>query len=154
MVYYIRFLKPPELDTRRGIARALVTVTTDLGESFYPGDLDLHAVVVAAKAEKHWQSAWQTIKWKSGMRIVWIEIRDMVSCPVESLHLAVNTQPTLMADKISLKEFPEILSAWSPCFGNKEKSIGNRVGRRYYTGTGVERKIDEEMHESIARHVW
>lgn len=158
MVYYIRFLKPPKFDVSKGLVRSLVTVTTDLGDDFYPGDLTIYAIVVATEREGSWQSVWQTVKWKSGMRSAWIEIRGMEPSPLGPLHLVVNTRKTLHAGDLLLNDLPEILDARSESFrrgGNWQQSqAGNRVERRFGMTLGCWTAIYEEIGESIARHLW
>lgn len=158
MVFYVRFLKPPRLDVSKGVVRALVTVTTDLGDDFYPGALTLFARVVTPSCERHWQSRWQRIEWKTGLRTLWIEIRNMEHCPPEPLQLVISTQPTLMADDVFFPNIPEVLSVRSDLFGRgngwKKPQADNRVERRYRTNGGNERMVWEETGESIARHIW
>ena len=156
MVYYIRFLKPPTFDSSKGIVRALVTVTTDLGDDFYPGSLTLFAVAVTSASG--WQPVWHKVEWKRGMRTVWIEIQGVGSSPLELLRLVVNSRPSLLADDISLESMPDVFSARSSSFGQinggKMSQADNCIERRYKTGRGGERVIDEEIGESIARHIW
>ena len=158
MVYYIRFLKLPKLDNPQGTVRALVTVTTDLGDDFYPESLSLFVTVVVSARERDWQSKWQKVEWRKGMRTVWIEIQNMRSCPSELLRLVVNTRPSLVADDLLLENMPEVFSARSSTFGRSRGSdipqADNRIERRYRTSIGEERTLDEEMGESIARHIW
>lgn len=158
MVFYIRFLKPPRIDIQKGAVRCLVTVTTDLGDDFYSGSLTLYATAVTSQNEQQWQSPWQTVEWKTGMRVVWIEIQNIRNCQAELLHLLVNTQPTLVADDVLFADMPEVLSARSDSFGREsgwDKCQANdRIGRRYRTRSGPERMIYEDTSESIARHIW
>ncbi len=158
MVYYVRFLKPPKLDVSKGTVRALVTVTTDLGDEFYPGHLTLYAVAVTLGEDQHWNSQLQRVDWKYGMRTAWIEVQDMKHCPQELLQLVVTTQPTLVADKILLSDIPEVLSVRSDSFGRgrgwEKRQADSRTERRYMTSNGQGRIIHEEMGESIARHIW
>lgn len=158
MVFYLRFLKPPKLDTQKNIVRALVTITTDLGDGFYTGNLVLHAIAVASECESDWQSAWHMVKWKSGMRSVWVEIGDMKSSPRALLKLVINTQQTLLGDNLQISQMPEVLSARSAPFGRGEGwekiQAAGQVERRFTTEAGEERAIYEETGESIARHIW
>lgn len=158
MVYYLRFLKPPKLDTQKNVVRALLTITTDLGDGFYAGDLALHIIVVTSECESDWQSAWQIVHWKNGMRSIWVEIGDMGLRPPALLKLVVNTQQTLLADDLQFSQMPEILSARSAPFGRgegwKKIQVEGQIERRFTTEAGNERVIYEETGESIARHVW
>lgn len=158
MVYYLRFLKPPKLDTQKNIVRALVTITTDLGDGFYAGDLALHVIVVTSECESDWQSAWQVVKWKNGMRSVWVEIGDLKSSPPTLLKLVVSTRQRLLAEDLQLDHLPEVLSGRSAPFGRCEgwekTQAEGQVERRFTTEGGEDRIIYEETGESIARHVW
>lgn len=158
MVYYLRFLKPPKLNIQKGSVRALLTVTTDLGDDFYPGDLILYAIAVAAERKSDWQSAWQIVKWKSGMRTVWIEIKGIGSSPPELLRLNVNTRQTVLADIAQVDRLPDILSARSESFGRgagwEKVQADDRIERRFKTEAGQERVVYEEIGESVARHIW
>ena len=154
MVHYIRFLKPPVLDSVRGIVRALVTVTTDLGDYFYPGHLSLFALIVIPEHDCSRALNWKKVQWKSGMRTLWIEVPLMHRSPLECWHLLVNTEPSLLADDISLLSMSEVLSARSDYFSLEKPQANHRIERRYKTNDGAERRVFEETGESIARHIW
>ena len=153
MVYYVRFLKPPKLDIHKGVVRALVTVTTDLGDDFYPGDLTIHAVIVTEEREET-ITKWRTLLWKKGMRSVWIDIGTLAPRATKSMRLFVSSQCTVAADTVLLNELPEILSARSDAFGWDHPQASDKIERRYKTAHGEERAIYEETGESIARHIW
>ena len=153
MVWYIRFLKSPKLDPK-GHVRALITITTDLGDDFYPVDLTLYAIIVTAQYKGEWMSEWQTVKWKSGMRSLWIEVRDAHASPPVLLRLVVNSGRSREGNSVSLDDMPEILGAWSDTFDSDKNQAGSIVERRYRTNSGPERVIVEETGESIARHIW
>ena len=159
MVYYIRLLKPPKLDVVKDTVRALVTITTDLGDDFYSGNLDLHAILATLEADgDYWQSEWRTVQWKAGMRNVWIEFRNLDCYPRRLFQLLVNTKPDLAADNAVITDMPEVLSARSDSFGwegGREKSQAyNRIQRRYGTDSVQGRTIYENTGESIAQHIW
>lgn len=153
MVWYIRFLKPPKLDPK-GHVRALITITTDLGDDFYPTDLTIYAIVVTAQDERKWTSEWQTLKWNSGMRSLWAEFKDAHASPPEPLRLVVNPRRSTEASVILPINMPEFLGVWSDTFDRGKNQAGSLVERRYRTNSGPERIITEETGESIARHVW
>jgi hypothetical protein len=153
MVYYIRFLKRPKLDVKTGLTRALVTITTDLGDDFYPGDLTLHAMLVTDYREEP-ITEWHTVLWKKGMRSVWIEIGKLRNRESKFRRLLVHTQRTQAADTILIEHIPEVLSARSGTFSIDRPLAGDKIERRYKTGQGDERSVYEETGESIARHIW
>ena len=153
MVYYIRFLKPPKFDIQKCIVRALVTITTDLGDDFYPADIGLYAAVIS-DASKESDTEWKKILWKRGTRNVWIEIRKTRFKDTRPMRLLVSTQCTLAADTVFLSNLPEILSARCEVSEKEKSQAGARIERRYRTNLGNQRAIYEETGESIARHIW
>ena len=153
MVWYIRLLKPPKLD-QKGHVKALITITTDLGDDFYPIDLTVYAIIMTAHSKKVWTSEWQTLKWKSGMRSSSVEFNDAHASHPEPLRLAVNSRRSREANVILKDDMPEVLGVWSDTFDRKKNQAGNIVERRYRTDSGPERVIMEETGESIARHIW
>ena len=153
MVWYIRFLKSPKLD-QKGHVRALITITTDLGEGFCPTDLTLYASVIADENEDDWTSGWQTVKWKSGMRTAGIDIAHVYDAPPVPLRLVVSSRPSREGDRIALEDVPEILGVWSDTLDRQRSQAGCMIERRYRTDSGSERAILEETGDSIARHIW
>ncbi len=153
MVHYIRFLKAPKVDTQKCIVRALVTITTDLGDYFYPADLSLYAAVIS-DASKESDTEWERILWKRGTRNVWIEIGKTQFKDTRSMRLLVSTQRTVAADAVSLRDLPEILSARCEIIGREKPQAGDKIERRYMTKLGNKRAIYEDIGESIARHIW
>lgn len=153
MVWYIRFLKSPKLDQKCHV-RALITITTDLGDEFYPADLTLHAMIVTTEHEEDWISEWQSVKWKRGMRTLWIDIVNLNAGPPVDLRLVVNSKQSKEGNSLSLEDIPEILGVWSGTFDWDKYHASKVVERRYRTDSGHERAVLEETGESIARHVW
>ena len=77
MVYYIRFLKLPKIltvDQSRSVVRALITITTDLGESIYRGDRPLWATLVSPDDNRTTILSRRDFLWKRGMRCLSIEM--------------------------------------------------------------------------------
>ena len=153
MVWYIRFLKSPKLD-QKGHVRALITITTDLGEGFCPTDLTLCASVIADEKEDDWTSGWQTVKWKRGMRTAGIDIANVYDAPPVPLRLVVSSRQIREGDRVSLEDMPEILGVWSDTFDHQRSQAGGMIERRYRTDSVPERAILEETGDSIARHIW
>ena len=153
MVHYIRFLKSPRIDIQKCVVRALVTITTDLGDDFYPADLRLYAAVVS-DAPKESDIEWERIQWKRGTRNVWIEIGKTQFKDTKTMRLLVSTQRTLAADTVLLSNLPEVFSVRCEIFGKDKPQAGDKIERRYRTNPGNKRLIYEETGESIARHVW
>lgn len=150
MVWYIRFLKSPKIN-QHGHVRALITITTDLGDGFYPIDLTLHAIITG---EDNWTSEWRTVEWKSGMRNLWIDIVNVDADPPVDSRLVVNSKQSKEGNRISIESIPEILAVWSDTFDKGKSQAGGMIERRYRTPSDSERTIVEETGESIARHIW
>lgn len=158
MVYYIRFLKLPKYDASKDTVRALMTVTTDLGDGFYPGSLTLYSTIKTYGCDNERQSSWHTAEWKDGMRTIWIEIQNFRKCPSVPLQLTVNFRPTLEADHLLYNEMPEVLSVQINSVGRdgrwEDPQADSRVQRKYKSANGRENVISEETGDSIARHLW
>lgn len=156
MVHYIRFLKPPMLGVKgsKATVRALITVTTDLGDNFYQAGITLFAILLE---EEESLSQWRKYQWKAGMRTLWIEIGDIPIAAVwSSIRLLVTHKKSKDADSMSHENMPEILSAWSDRFGladEPDSNVRHKVERRLGTAGSVI-SIYEECGESIARHIW
>lgn len=153
MVWYIRFLKTPKF-YQKGHVRALITITTDLGDDFYPTDLTLYAIIVATESEENRMSKWQTVKWKGGMRNLWVDIVNLGAGPPVGLRLVVNSKQSREGISVLLEDIPEILGVWSDTFDWDKYQASNVIERRYRTDSGHERAVLEETGESIARHIW
>lgn len=156
MVHYIRFLKPPSLGVKgsKATVKALVTVTTDLGENFYQAGIVLHAILLEGESAL---SQWKSYTWKPGMRVMWIEIHDLpVAAVWSSIRLFVSHKKNNVADVISHANMPEILSAWSGRFGlaDEHDPQGRHKMERRLDTAGSVMSIYEECGESIARHIW
>ena len=147
MVYYVRFLKAPQLDSRS--IRALITITTDLGDAFYPGNVTLHALVqdTNANVSSSWESDWHQFRWTAGNRNLWITIKNITPGARSNYRLVVSSAKATFGDIITLENMPEILGA--RCLTNE-----HLTERRYRTQAGYDQSIFEENGESIARHIW
>ena len=152
MVHYIRFLKSPKLESTgaRSYVRALVTVTTDLGDDFFHADLSLHAILLGQATK----SQWKTVLWKPSMRALLIEIREVEPSELTNeLTLLVNSRRSIEGDHLTVRCMPEILGARSRVV--MPQGLGNvdRTERRFQTSLG---RLDilEDAGESIARHIW
>jgi hypothetical protein len=153
---YIRFLKPPRL--QGNALAALITITSDLGDSFLPDDIILAAALCA---EDYAGDIFvrKTLNWKGGMRSLSVSF-DISQIDLEwpiRLHVGVKGSPkTDLFDKYHNAEPPSIISAWSglldPPRGllNAEKN----VERRFTPLSNRTLSIWEETGDSIARHLW
>lgn len=156
MVHYIRFLKPPKLSqtkTTRASIKALITVTTDLGDDFLGTELEVYTNVVQRGAS----FGERIFTWKPGMRALWVESSGIPNSALKhSVNLLVSA--TSYGERslgyASLKSLPEIVSSWSEPLDSQNQIAGSRVERRFAISADVTMKIFEELGESIARHIW
>ncbi|WEW59297.1 hypothetical protein PRK78_004766 [Emydomyces testavorans] len=156
MPYYIRFLKQPQISKQNGNRSSittLITITTDLGDSFFPEDVEVIATVQFARPVA---SLSQTVSWKAGSREQKVTFgairRDLVNCPAQ-----FSIRPLAQNDVDSLEgaRIIRVVSAWSPWFdASQGKFVEKLVLRRFKTRIGPELKLWEETGNSISRHIW
>lgn len=165
---YIRFLKPPTLiapsnSSSKSRISCLITITSDLGESFFPYDLNLCVELWSRDREEEAKVLCHaTCHWKAGMRTVPISVeipRASFSRPDTwplKLHISVESRTSsdqwthLFHENLARG----VISAWSadihPDIGNGK--VSRMVERRIEYGKTLH--IWEETGESIARHLW
>lgn len=161
-MHYVRFLKSPRLEpAQKGnnvTLTALVTVTTDLGESYLLADTQLKATVWKDDREV----ASQTVHWTAGLRNLKLQIqlrRDVTKGPggiVLEVGAPESNANELTTNPSELSE-PAILSAWTaPITASPTGSGDSRkyVERRLQLSPTSTLNIWEETGESIARHIW
>lgn len=159
MVFYIRFLKPPKLsfvNPSHPLVKTLVTITSDLGESIYRGDLPLWVAFVSPDDGKHIILSSKRFHWKGGMRCLWIEIEQKQILEVTwPAQMVVAAHSKAVVDDLSLENVPVVVSAWSDSFdAGGAKGPSQWVMRKFEPTGGIALCIREESGESIARHVW
>ncbi|WPH01140.1 Hypothetical protein R9X50_00397500 [Acrodontium crateriforme] len=153
-MHYIRFLKTPKVHVvNNNISlQAVVTVTTDLGETFYPADLELVATLrdTAANGDIYLR---RTIAWRGAARSLPISLdltRQDVDWPA-CLHVAVKSRETQYIGFL-----PPVVDVWSgvvnPIKGEFES--GWRVERRFTALSERTVSLLEDAGDSIARHLW
>jgi hypothetical protein len=159
---YIRFLKTPRVVTEKGTSKkqisCLITITSDLGDSFLPYDLELSAELLSSQPSEE-TKVWRTVQWTAGMRSLPITFPLAKHCVTSKLRVRVGVEPKSTYDafdKLSEEGTCGVVSAWSPRFdpfasaGATEKL----VERRFDLSGGHIVSICEETGESIARHLW
>lgn len=159
---YIRFVKPPQ--TQRGDDGQApqvvmkVTITSDLGDSFYPETQDLLAQLVSEPSGQSGSSdatfiaSEQSVTWRPGMRQI------SISLPVSSrvmdqrcvVRVAAYVGPTSRKprpDRLIARRAPPLsqnsVSVWSDAFYPGHESPpnapNNRSRGKKRSGSGVER---------------
>ncbi|PNS20521.1 Protein-lysine N-methyltransferase rrg1 [Sphaceloma murrayae] len=164
-MHYIRFLKTPKVIAAAGkvTLTASITLTTDLGETFFDDDVDLAATLRSPDNDGDIFLR-RSIKWTSGMRSLALTF-DLTRSEIEwpaKLHVGLRGDADQQADNFELfsghpdPNLPAFVSAWSEPIdatkGNFEAP--RRVERRFSPLSGRPLRIWEDMGDSIARHLW
>ena len=157
MVHYIRFLKAPRLTQSSVVVddfmiRTLITITTDLGDAFYPGNVDVHVGVANRKPGLIFLG---TASWRSGMRSLQIEVKVRSVELAFSAQLLLTCNASLEADLLHWGEIPDIVGAWSDRFeGHIEGPDPKVIIRKLRLPNNRRLDLYEECGESIAHHIW
>ena len=153
---YIRFLKPPRVE--RNTLKTLITITSDLGETFLPDDVTLAATLRSDDPDGDIYLR-KTLKWTGGMRSFPI-VFDLAFTDLDwPIRVHVGTKGSPNSDhfeKHHNAEPPSIISAWSGLI-DVPKGINEaekKVERRFTPLSNRTLSIWEETGESIACHLW
>ncbi|KAI9818114.1 MAG: hypothetical protein M1827_000739 [Pycnora praestabilis] len=160
-MHYIRFLKPPKVtisESQPDHINALITITSDLGESFYADDVTIYANL---HSESHdaMDSRGARFTWTAGMRTLPISM-DLLETDVSwPARLKISSMDGTMTDVFepfgSSGTLPKIVSAWSGLVNPPEQKEASKIiERRFTLSNDRVFGIWEETGESIARHVW
>ncbi|KAJ4312700.1 hypothetical protein N0V94_007301, partial [Neodidymelliopsis sp. IMI 364377] len=160
---YIRFLKTPRIATDKGSPKShvycLVTITSDLGDSFFPYDVELAAELTSPNHDLHTDEVWvwRTVKWTAGMRTLAITLPLRKSYASGPLRVRVGVEPQASHDsypELSQPDSQGIVSAWSAEFNTAtgDKEAVKLVQRRFNIAQKTI-SVWEETGESIARHL-
>ena len=168
-MHYIRLLRPPILDRNppRRSLNLLLTITTDLGDSFLsPQHPILLSVEACSGAENGFCSLPDVIApgrplaWQSGMRVLKVNLalppaldEDVVLLvrPSEERYIAQSTD-SIMRDQEGLivPVYVEL-----PIPGAKSAHVSSRRLTLSNTRPSWNQiEVEEDIGESIARHVW
>jgi hypothetical protein len=159
---YIRFLKTPRVITEKGTSKkqisCLITITSDLGDSFLPYDVEIAAEVLSSGPSDE-VILWRNVQWKAGMRSLPITFPLTTYRKTSSLRIRVGLEPKSKHDeynKLSDQGACGLVSAWSPEFtpSGPAGEVEKLVERRFELSAGYTISIYEETGESIARHLW
>ncbi|KAK5689898.1 hypothetical protein LTR97_012658 [Elasticomyces elasticus] len=154
-MHYIRFLKTPKVEVVKGsiLLKAVITVTTDLGETFYPQDLELVATVRDTEQDGDIYLR-RKLQWPGGARSLPVSFdlsRQDVEWPA-CMHITSKTPKSTG----SVGFLPPIVDVWSavvnPTKGQFES--GWRVERRFASSAERTVSLLEDAGDSIARHLW
>ena len=154
MVHYVRFLSPPRVleDSKRCLEiHAVLALTTDLYDSYYPIDAGLQIRVLSADEHEDVFLA-QTCRWKANSRAlkICLQCNSKYAGKSVRLHVASLTEGTASAAAL-----PVLLDVWSASFALIDKQRADpMVVRRMVLPNLSELTVWEETGESMARHVW
>lgn len=155
MVHYIRFLKSPRFDVaakgpNHVPLSALLTVTTDLGDAFYPGELLIYTAISTRLGRIRLGSA----SWKRGMRCLKMQTEVPLEYLTSWAGLMFSCSDVLEIDSLQPGKIPYIISAWTESFQGPQDPIADLVIRRFSLFEGKSLEIREENGESIGCHIW
>ncbi|KAK2779013.1 hypothetical protein FQN53_001562 [Emmonsiellopsis sp. PD_33] len=175
MPHYIRFLKPPKIlpsssKPPASTVESLITITTDLGDSFLAEDANLLASLTLTNTTTNQTTTLNSpFPWRAGIRELKITMGPYRNIPVAAycVRLCVRDAATTdgdgLMDRLGPSGAPGIVAAWSGEFG-AGRDAGGRVKvqvqaeklveRRFEMGVGPELSSWEETGNSIARHIW
>lgn len=175
-MHYIRLLRPPSLDQKDNL-KLILTITTDLGDSFLCPERPLPLSIFALHARQEvLQQAENTVKlddgsvkWSSGSRVLKIDLH----LPAQILRALRSTKDDNGPPRIGIvasrtgSDPPNIaeapfdnegrvlsLSVPLPRPGKDTCFTATRDFSTSIEGTTGTLSIDEEIGESIDRHVW
>ena len=140
------------MDHGSTVLKAVVTITTDLGETFYPEDLELIACVKNIEQDGDIYLR-REVQWQAGDRALHISfnIPDQDLEWPAGLHVSINN-----ASPTNYGFLPPIVDVWSgelnPTEGRMES--GWRVERRFTSLAERRVSLLEDAGDSIARHLW
>lgn len=158
---YIRFLKTPRVVNEKGSSRShiscLITITSDLGDSFLPYDVNLSAELSTVPSED--VLVWQTVQWSAGMRSLPVVFPLTKSHATPKLRVKVGVEPKSAHDEFSSLSdhgIRGVVSAWSSDFvaSGSACAAEKLVERRFSLANRGTVSVLEETGESIARHLW
>jgi hypothetical protein len=154
---YIRFLKSPRVVyASKHNVYCLITITSDLGDSFLPYDVQLSAELLSCEGSAEHVLVWRTVHWTGGMRSLPLTIPLPKSHASSSLRVRVGVEPRRTHDEyasLSDRDARGVVSAWSAVF-TPHAEAPRLVERRFMLPQGPTCGIWEETGESIARHLW
>jgi hypothetical protein len=161
---YVRFLKTPRMvedkKTSKAHIHCLITITSDLGDSFIPYDVGLSAEL--------WQESnvimhRSRVQWTAGMRSLPITIPLNPEGYVWPLRIRVGAEHGRKRDvfeELHDIEHRGVMSAWSALLRSpsvRGNCVAEKMVERVICSRADDEKelrIWEETGESIARHLW
>ena len=161
MMYYVRFLKTPclKVEDNRGlscIVKALVTITSDLGDELFESDTPLFTCITTDDGSQKMLQR-QALQWRAGMRSLPLKHRLPVEKAEQSLRMFVSVEDPSRSELLPsplIDDLPLVLPAWSGAISYQDMAADRVIQRRLRLPTGLFLCIQEATGESIARHIW
>ncbi|KAK4126811.1 hypothetical protein N657DRAFT_565224 [Parathielavia appendiculata] len=170
-MHYIRFCRPPEVHSGRSQSsvKIVLTITTDLSDSFLSPRSPVQLAVIGAYTE-HNDGRSQLIPvfltqnnppaWRAGMRVLKLDL-PLPPRPIETIQIrplsrqltALSTEDVLPGNQGLIMavyaDMPRQGDGRAPsvCFRSLRLSAGD-------VAAGQTLQIEEDLGESIARHIW
>ncbi|KAM5434363.1 hypothetical protein McanMca71_007540 [Microsporum canis] len=163
MPHYVRFLKLPKIERASsglGSIKTLVTLTTDLGDSFLAEEVELTASVHVDNYDDSFKCIKQKkFSWPAGAREVSVSIDGIrLDLRQHAIQLRIGPADHHVGpddDFAVLSAIPQLISAWSPSFGGSGPLQADKlVLRRLKARCPAEVRIWEETGNNLARHIW
>jgi hypothetical protein len=158
-MHWIRFLKLPKptvVKGRRCAVNALITITTDLGESFLMNDCALYVWVEYPENERLSPSSKTDYRWSTGIRQ--LAVQCSVHHPDASMIRISVTSAEDLATEYRLTEqntsLSRVVAARAVLPMESGPFLESYTERQLSLPGGSVLSIYEETGESIARHVW
>lgn len=157
MIHHIRFLKLPRVEVIGSSSlaiKALITITTDLGDSFLPAWV---AISAGLWSDGRLVGEVARLNWQNGMRSLRVHFQltdiEQLRWP---LQMHISHAPAGRAlNLLSLEQLPPIIDVCSYAIHSPAPDDGcKRVIRRFHLASGPILRIHEDSGDSIARHIW
>ncbi|OTA98526.1 hypothetical protein M426DRAFT_325905 [Hypoxylon sp. CI-4A] len=170
-MHYIRLLRPAKFDAtdpRRPTISLLITVTTDLGDSFLYPDFPLDLIVEAHSSAGKLTT--YRAKWSAGLRVLKLEIPVIPGLKKGDATYTLNISPeshrlpggVLSTNHVLPWTIPSTHRHVStrglvmPATVKMFKGVCEPVSVRTLElpDNGLQLEVEEDIGESIARHIW
>lgn len=166
-MHYIRLLRPPSLDgsPSRPSLRLVLTITTDLGDSFLFPAQPISLSVLVHSGPRHDGASFTNMtpksppRWQAGMRVLKLDLplppglAGVVQIRPTDQRLVASRASDVVASNQGGRIVPVYVELPAP--GTEPPHVSSRRLELLETGAGVSQiEIQEEIGESIARHVW
>ncbi|KUI53486.1 hypothetical protein VP1G_00997 [Cytospora mali] len=174
-MHYLRLMRPPSLDKKKNL-KIVLTITTDLGDSFLSADEPIPISVWLPKWPQAGAGICLTprkkgkteIFWRAGMRILKLElpvpdktlqeIKKMLSLPNPAPTIRINASHNLedspKAGDVPFDQKGRVLAVEAGFPNPADEEPTFEASREFALPGEGSLRVYEEIGESIDRHVW